>query len=186
MKLLKDLDVYSYRKGWSFWTCLLIPLIYTTTWPIIVYRLGSWIVNLRCKPLRVILYILYFPLKRIIELLTTIEISERAVIGEGLFLAHLGTIIIGHGARIGKYASIHQEVTIGGGGKGGVFPVLGDNAYLGAGCKIIGPVKIGNNVVVGANSVVVTDIPDDAVVVGIPGKVLNYNSSMEFIHYRNK
>jgi serine O-acetyltransferase len=186
MKLLDDLDVYAFRKGWPRWLCFAVPFVYPASWPIIVYRFGAWTVKLRPRWLRIPFYIVYFVLKRLSEILTTIEISEHADIAPGFYIAHLGNIVIGHHSKIGQYASVHQGVTIGGGGHGGTFPVIGERVYFGAGAKIVGPVKIGNDVVIGANAVVTRDIPDDAVAVGIPAKTLNFRSSREFVHFRGK
>ena len=186
MKLLEDLDVYAFRKSWPRWACLAVPLFYPSCWPIIVYRFGSWVVGLRPAWLRLPLYIIYFPLKRIMELLTTIEISEYAVIGGGLFIAHLGNIVVGHHSKIGRFANMHQGVTLGGEGGGGGFPVIGDRVYFGAGAKIIGQVKIGDGAVIGANAVVTNDAPDNAILVGIPARAINFRGSGEFVHFRRK
>ncbi len=70
--------------------------------------------------------------------------------------------------------------------RGGGFPILGDRVYLGAGAKILGPVRIGSDVVIGANAVVIRDVPDKAVVAGVPAKVLNYKGSFDFIHFRSR
>jgi serine O-acetyltransferase len=120
------------------------------------------------------------------EILTTIEISEHAVIEGGFYIAHLGNIVIAHHTKLGRHTSMHQGVTIGGSGHGGQFPVIGDRVYFGAGAKIIGPVEIGNDVVIGANAVVTKNIPDKAVVGGIPAKVISYQGSMNFVHFRDK
>ena len=72
-------------------------------------------------------------------------------------------IIVSHDVQIGKNATIYHQVTIGG-GKGGA-PIIGDNCFIGAGAKIIGNTRIGNNVKIGANCVVFMDIPDNATVV---------------------
>lgn len=186
MKLIDDLDAYAFRKGWPRWACIFVPLFYPGCWPVIVYRYGSWVVGLKSRLLRWPLYVTYFPMKRLMELLTTIDLSEHAVIDGGFYIAHVGNIVVGHHTRMGPHASIHQGVTIGGGGSGRGFPVIGDNVYFGAGAKIIGPVKIGNNAVIGANAVVTHDVPDNAVVGGVPAQVLSYRSSNEFVHFRGK
>ena len=78
--------------------------------------------------------------------------------------------------KIGDNLSVFQGCTIGAVvGKG--VPVLGNDVMMYAGAKIVGDVKIGNNVVVGANAVVVKDVPDNAVVVGVPAKIVSYNAS---------
>ena len=65
-------------------------------------------------------------------------------------------------------------------------PIIGDFVYFGAGSKIIGKINVGNNVIMGANAVVVKDIPCNAAVGGIPSKILNYKGSMDYIHFRKK
>ena len=95
-------------------------------------------------------------------------------IGKGFFLAHPIGIVINDEAIIGDYVWVYQNVTIAKMyGKGA--PIIGNNVLLFAGAKIIGNVKIGDNVVIGANAVVTHDIPDNAIAVGIPAKVINYN-----------
>ena len=85
---------------------------------------------------------------------------------------------------IGNNCNIQQGVTIGNmnRGKRKGSPMIGDNVLIGAGAKIIGNVKVGNNVAIGANAVVVDDIPDNAVVVGIPAKIVSYNGSKGYIN----
>ena len=84
---------------------------------------------------------------------------------------------------IGKNCNISQGVTLGqanrGQNKG--YPILGDNIYIGPGAKIVGAVKIGNNVAIGANCVVTKDVPDNSVVIGIPGKVISQKGSKDYV-----
>lgn len=185
----KDLDEYIYRKGLPENMAWLAIFIYPATWPILVYRFGHYIkFYFRIPFVKQLLYLTYFIFKRLTEILTTIEISEDAKIGKGLFIAHLGSIVIGHGTTIGKHASFHQGVTVGGAGRASEHgsPVIGDRVYFAAGCKVVGKITIGNDVTVGANAVVINDIPDEATVGGIPAKILNYKGSFDFIHYRGK
>lgn len=186
LKIIEDLDVYAYRKGWSKSLCILIPIFYPTTWPIIIYRFGSWVVKLKISIFRLPLYVIYFFLKRLTEILTTIEISEYAEIGGGFYIAHIGNIIIAHHTKIGKYASMHQGVTIGVDGSSDKLPVIGDRVYFGAGAKIFGQITLGDGVVIGANAVINRDAQDNATIVGIPGKIINYSGSEKFVHYRGK
>ena len=60
-------------------------------------------------------------------------------------------------------------------------PIIGNNVYFGSGCKVLGPVKIGNNVVIGANSLVITDVPDDCTVVGVPARIISRTSTSEYL-----
>lgn len=87
-------------------------------------------------------------------------------------------------AIIGKNCNLSQEVTIGitpRGERQGT-PIIGDNVYIGPGAKIIGNVKIRNRVAIGANCVVTKDVPDNAVVVGIPGRVIAYQGSKGYVN----
>ena len=106
--------------------------------------------------------------------LTGIEIHPGAQIGEGLFIDHGSGVVIGETAIIGDNCTIYQGVTLGGTGKdtGKRHPTLGNNVMVGAGAKVLGPIKIGNNVRIAAGAVVLTDIPDNCTAVGIPARVV--------------
>ena len=96
-----------------------------------------------------------------------LKIGKKFIIGDG----GLG-IVIHERVIIGDNCHIDQNVTIGGTSKKNDVPIIGDDVYVGAGAKILGPIKIGNNVVIGANAVVVKDIPDGSLVVGVPGRII--------------
>ncbi|QYZ80421.1 serine acetyltransferase [Methanofollis formosanus] len=110
-------------------------------------------------------------------LFNSIEIHPQAKIGSGLFIPHPQCIVIGARTVLGSNITINQGVTIGASpGKeidGQTEPVVEDNVLLGAGAKIIGPVTIGKNAMIGANAVVVKDVPAWAVAVGVPAGVVN-------------
>lgn len=106
---------------------------------------------------------------------TGIEIHPGAQIGKGLFIDHGMGIVIGETAVIGDNCTIYHGVTLGGRGhtKGAKrHPTIGDNVLIGAGAKILGPVTIGNDSNIGANAVVIHDVPENATVVGVPGKIV--------------
>lgn len=113
-----------------------------------------------------------------------IDISYKTNIGSGFYIGHFSGIIVSSQSKIGNNCNISQGVTIGqvNRGKNKGYPILGDNVYIGAGAKIIGNIKIGNNVAIGANCVVTKDIPDNGVVVGIPGKVISYDGSLSYVN----
>lgn len=113
-----------------------------------------------------------------------ILISCNTQIGAGLFIGHFGGIVINANTKIGKNFSLTQGVSIGRSprGKRKGYATIGDNVYVGPGAKIVGRVTIGNNVVIGANCVVASDIPDNAVVAGIPGKVISFNGAEGYIN----
>lgn len=101
-------------------------------------------------------------------------VPSHAHIGKGTHIEHRGVaVVINRRAVIGERCSIGAQVVIGGRGKDvpGV-PVIGDDVYLGAGAKVLGAISIGNGSTIGANSVVLSDVPDGATAVGIPARVL--------------
>ncbi len=105
---------------------------------------------------------------------TGIEIHPGAKIGKRLFIDHGSGVIIGETTEIGDDCTIFQGVTLGGTGKdqGKRHPTLGNNISVGSGARILGPVTIGDNAKIAANAVVLTDVPCDATVVGIPGEIV--------------
>ena len=105
---------------------------------------------------------------------TGIEIHPGAEIGKGLFIDHGSAVVIGETAEIGDNCTLYQGVTLGGTGKdiGKRHPTLGNNVMVGAGAKVLGPFKIGDNSKIAANAVVLEEIPPDSTAVGIPAKVV--------------
>ncbi len=106
--------------------------------------------------------------------LTGVDIHPGAKIGLGIFIDHGTGVVIGETAVIGDGALIYHEVTLGGTGKeiGKRHPTLGNNVTIGAGAKVLGNIQIGHNTCIGAGSVIINSIPDDCIVVGIPGRVV--------------
>ena len=106
--------------------------------------------------------------------LTGVEIHPGATIGKGVFIDHGMGVVIGETAIIGDKALIYQGVTLGGTGKetGKRHPTLGECVVVGAGAKVLGNLQIGNNVRIGAGSVVLRDVPSDCTVVGVPGRIV--------------
>jgi serine O-acetyltransferase len=103
--------------------------------------------------------------------LTGIEIHPAAQIGEGLFIDHGAGVVIGETADIGDDVTLYQGVTLGGTGfaTGKRHPTVQDNVTIGSGAKLLGPITIGHGAKIGANSVVITDVPPNSTVVGNPG-----------------
>lgn len=112
-----------------------------------------------------------------------IDIPYSTTIGKGFYIGHFSCIVVSPEAIIGNNVNISQGVTIGhtsrGGRKGAA--IIGDNVYIGPGAKIVGRVFIGNNVAIGANAVVTSDLPSDSVAVGIPAKIISSNGADEYI-----
>lgn len=142
-----------------------------TTYPgvhaILIYRLAHrlWRSGWR-YPARLLAFVA--------RLVSNVDIHPGAVIGPRLFIDHGAGVVIGETAEIGQDVTLYHGVTLGGTSwrKGKRHPTLGDGVLVGAGAKILGPITVGNHARVGANSVVVQDVPDGCTVVGIPGKVV--------------
>lgn len=103
--------------------------------------------------------------------LTGVEIHPAARIGKGLFIDHGSGVVIGETAEIGDNVTLYQGVTLGGTGfaTGKRHPTVQDNVTIGSGAKLLGPIAVGHGAKIGANSVVITDVPPNSTVVGVPG-----------------
>lgn len=131
-----------------------------------IYRYVRWTRRIPSRLLRLPFTLAYLPLKIFSDLILGIQISANADIGPGLHIGHHGGIFVHCNA--GCRLCVSHDVTIGykGAGKSTRWPRLGDDVYIGSGAKIIGDLTIGNGVVIGANTVVVHDVPDRMRVVG--------------------
>jgi len=106
--------------------------------------------------------------------ITNIEIHPAASIGQGLFIDHGTGVVVGETAQIGDNVTLYQGVTLGGTGfaTGKRHPTVQDNVTIGSGAKLLGPITVGHGAKIGANSVVITDVPPNTTVVGNPGHVV--------------
>lgn len=106
--------------------------------------------------------------------LTGIEIHPAAKIGRGFFIDHGAGVVIGETAEIGDHVTLFQGVTLGGTGKerGKRHPTLGNHVVVGAGAKILGGIRIGDNVKIGANSVLLKSVPANSTVIGVPARII--------------
>ena len=123
------------------------------------------------------LYFLARFISQVTRFFTGIEIHPGAVIGKRLFIDHGMSIVIGETTEIGDDVTLFHEVTLGGTGKdkGKRHPTIKNNVYLSSGVKVLGPITIGENTKVGANAVVLHDLPANATAVGIPAKIVKLN-----------
>jgi serine O-acetyltransferase len=109
------------------------------------------------------------------RILTGVDIHPGAVLGPGLFIDHATGVVIGETAEVGEDVTIYHGVTLGGSGgdTGKRHPTIGDRVIVGAGAKVLGAIKVGEDSRIGANAVVVKEVPSSAVVVGVPGQVIS-------------
>jgi serine O-acetyltransferase len=108
------------------------------------------------------------------RILTGVEIHPGAILGSGLFIDHATGVVIGETAEVGDDVTIYHGVTLGGTGAdtGKRHPTIGDRVIIGAGAKVLGAIKVGDDSRIGANAVVVKEVPTSSVVVGVPGQVI--------------
>ena len=110
-------------------------------------------------------------LANLVKVVTGVEIHPAARIGRGLFIDHGAGVVIGETAEVGDHVTMYQGVTLGGTGfaRGKRHPTVGNQVMIGSGAKLLGPIVVGPRSKIGANSVVIHDVPADATVVGNPG-----------------
>jgi len=146
---------------------LYVIFLYPGFHALLFYRIAHFLNNLKLKFIARLL-------SQFTRFLTGIEIHPGAKIGKKLFIDHGMGIVIGETTTIGDNCTIYHGVTLGGTGKDKYkrHPDIGDNVIIGCGAKVLGPIKIGNNVKIGANSVILKEVPDNSTVVGVPGKII--------------
>jgi len=147
-------------------SALEVLLCYPGLHALYFHRVAHWLWNHRLNTLgRFVSHVSRF--------LTGIEIHPGAVIGPGLFIDHGMGVVIGETTEIGENVTIYQGVTLGGTSleKKKRHPTIGNNVVIGAGAKILGPFKVGDNSRIGSGSVVVKEVPPNSLVVGVPGQV---------------
>ena len=153
---------------------LLYNGLHATFW----YRVAHWLHIHRCR-------FLARWISQLTKFFTGIEIHPGATIGRRLVIDHGTGIVIGETAELGDDCLLYQGVTLGGTGKdvGKRHPTLGNNVMVGSGAKVLGPFKVGDNVRIAANSVVLREVPDNATVVGVPGRVVKISGEkLDHVH----
>jgi serine O-acetyltransferase len=144
-----------------------ILLCYPGLHAVLLHRVSHWFYQRRR-------YVIARSISQFSRLLTGIEIHPGATIGKRLFIDHGLGVVIGETAEIGDDVLLYQGVTLGGTGNrvGKRHPTVGDRVVVGTGASILGNIRLGDDVKVGAGSVVVHSVPEGATVVGIPGRVV--------------
>ena len=149
-------------------TKLEVLLLYQSIHVLIFYRIAHGLYKIK-------LFFLARLISQLGRFFTGIEIHPGAKIGKGLFIDHGMGVVIGETAEIGDNVTIYHGVTLGGTGKdkGKRHPTIGNNVIIGCGAKILGPISIGDGAKIGANSVVLKNVPKGKTAVGIPAVINN-------------
>lgn len=144
-----------------------VILTYAGFHALLAYRLAHWLKQHQVP---------FMPraISQLARWLTGIEIHPSAKIGDFFFIDHGMGVVIGETAEVGDHVTLFQGVTLGGTGKerGKRHPTLGNHVVVGAGAKILGGITIGDNVKIGANSVVVKSVPANSTVIGVPARII--------------
>ena len=144
-----------------------VVLTYAGFHALLAYRISHW---LKAHDVPILPRVI----SQLARWVTGVEIHPAAQIGTGFFIDHGMGVVIGETAEIGDYVTLFQGVTLGGTGKerGKRHPTLGNHVVVGAGAKILGGITIGDNVKIGANSVVLKSVPANSTVIGVPARVI--------------
>ena len=141
-------------------------------WAMVVYRYGRWRYRIRPAIIRKPFSLIYHVLFKFVQIITGIQMPCEVDVGRNFVIDHFGGIIISGYAKFGDNCRVRNGVVI------GIrrieeksAPVIGNNVDIGAGAKLLGPIRIGNNVLIGANAVVLCDVPDNSIAVGVPAAI---------------
>ena len=163
IRLIKERDPAA-RSSFEIW------LLYSGLHAVRSYRRSHWFYKRR-------MYLVARWISEFSRFRTGIEIHPGAKIGRGLFIDHGTGVVIGETTEIGENCTIYQGVTLGGTGKdkGKRHPTIGNNVMIGAGAKILGPFKVGDNAKIAANAVVLNEVPPNCTAVGVPANIVRVN-----------
>jgi serine O-acetyltransferase len=149
---------------------------------VMIFRYGQWAVRLK-NPLLKLIFGWSYQIIRVLSMaLTGISVNASSTVGPG-FIIHNFSCIFVWAEQIGESCTVNQGVTIGNLRGSGGLPKLGNHVYVGAGAKVLGNVKIGDNVVIAANSLVIMDVPDNATVMGVPARIIARSASSEYLKF---
>jgi len=155
----------------GFFRKRITPLLEFGTVAVIVHRFGRWVYSLKIPVIRQVMIFIYLVINTICLAITGIHVQRESDIGPGLVIHNSNCIFI-LAKRIGHSCTVNQGVSVAS-VRGTGWPTLGNNVYLGAGCKVMGGVTVGDNVVVSANSLVVVDVPSNCTVMGVPARIIS-------------
>lgn len=141
-------------------------------WVMIVYRFGRWRYTIQARAIRVPFSFLYKFFRVVVQVLTGIELPCETIVGRRFRIDHFGGVIISGDAVFGDDCIVRNGVTVGlrkTGERGA--PVFGNRVDIGTGAVIIGPIRVGDDVAIGANAVVLSDVPSNSIAVGVPARI---------------
>ncbi len=176
-KIKEDLDTIK-KKDPAARSSIEIILFYPGFHAVVVHRLAHFLWSKRW-------YLLARFISQFSRFVTGIEIHPGAKLGRRLFIDHGMGVVVGETAEIGDDVLIYHGVTLGGTrlDKGKRHPTIGDNVVLGTGAKILGPFRVGDRSRIGANSVVISEVPEDSTVIGVPGHILSVGSLVDDLNH---
>lgn len=141
-------------------------------WAMLVYRFGRWRYGVRPALVRKPLSLIYKLLYKFVQIITGIELPCEVPVGKGFVIEHSGGIVVSGFASLGEHCRIRNGVVIGlARVNEPCAPQLGHHVDVGSGAKLLGNIRIGNHVLIGANAVVITDVPDNCIAVGVPAVI---------------
>ena len=169
------LELYPGHPRHSWWRRAKVAATEEAFWVLFWYRVGRWaLVDCRVPGLAPLCRALAKVASRVLRLALGISIAPACEAGPGLYFGHYGGVWINPRVRLGRQVSIMNGVTIGEGGTGATqgVPTVGDFVYIGPHATVVSRIRIGNGCVIGANSLVVSDVPDGATAIGVPARVM--------------
>jgi len=156
-------DLHAYNGNWGA----------QGFWVMVVYRYGRWRYRVRPAIVRKFFSLIYHILYKFVQIITGIQLPCEVDVGCNFIIDHFGGILISGYAKFGDNCRVRNGVVIGilrVGEKSA--PIIGNNVDIGVGAKLLGPIRIGDNVLIGANAVVVRDVPDNSVIMAVPAVIL--------------
>ena len=168
-KFAEDIDRYRARglRSRDLW-------LHPAVWTIASYRLSNWLyVQKPITLVRLPLKVLSFLMVRFCIIFMEMDPDPQATIGGGLYIGHIGGVHINPGAVLGRNCDVAHRVTVGTSAMGRVgAPSIGDGVYIGTGATLIGKIKVGDGAKIAANTLVISNVPAGATVMGVPGRIV--------------
>lgn len=154
-------------------------------WVLAVYRYGRWVETVKPDNVRKILDKTYWILQSLVSTITTVYLPRNVIFGKNFHIIHPISIVIHPKTIFGDNVGIMHEVTLGSRGTYAA-PVIGNDVFIGAGAKILGEITIGDNVDIGANSVVLHDVPANSLAVGVPARIIRNHARKKWAYEPEK